>query len=169
VRRCLPPARALDLEGADMLVSDWMVADPVTVTPETKLFEAQKIMRDGGFRRLPVVARGHLVGIVTDRDLREAAPSKATSLSVFELNYLLSRLTVKDVMKTTVLTISPDDPIERAALLMNERKISGLPVVDGDVVVGILTITDLLQALVSLLDLEGGGRVTSPEYGARTP
>ena len=150
-----------------MLVSDWMVADPVTVTPETKLFEAQKVMRDGGFRRLPVVSRGRLVGIVTDRDLREAAPSKATSLSVFELNYLLSRLTVQDVMKTAVLTISPDDPIEKAALLMNEHKISGLPVVDGDSVVGILTITDLLQALVSLLDLETGGRVA--QLGREAP
>ncbi len=149
-----------------MLVSDWMVADPVTVTPDTKLFEAQKTMRDGGFRRLPVVSRGHLVGIVTDRDLREAAPSKATSLSVFELNYLLSRLTVKDVMKTSVLTVSPDDPIERAALLMNEHKISGLPVVDDDTVVGILTITDLLQALVSLLDLREGDRRPTAEEGA---
>ncbi|MEJ2665845.1 MAG: CBS domain-containing protein [Deinococcales bacterium] len=148
-----------------MLVSDWMVADPVTVTPGTKLFEAQKLMRDGGFRRLPVVSSGRLVGIVTDRDLREAAPSKATSLSVFELNYLLSRLTVKDVMKTSVLTISPDDPIERAALLMNEHKISGLPVVDAGVVVGILTITDLLQAFVSLLDLQEGGRLTGPPAG----
>ena len=152
-----------------MLVSDWMVADPVTVTPETKLFEAQKVMRDGGFRRLPVVSRGHLVGIVTDRDLREAAPSKATSLSVFELNYLLSRLTVKDVMKSAVLTVSPDDPIERAALLMNEHKISGLPVVDGDTEVGILTITDLLQALVSLLDLESGGRLPGGAREALTP
>ncbi len=144
-----------------MLVSDWMVTDPVTVTPDTKLFEAQKTMRDGGFRRLPVVAQGRLVGIVTDRDLREAAPSKATSLSVFELNYLLSRLTVKDVMKTAVLTVSPDDPIERAALLMSEHKISGLPVLDGDTVVGILTITDLLQAFVSMLDLREGGRVAA--------
>ncbi len=144
-----------------MLVSDWMVTDPVTVTPDTKLFEAQKTMRDGGFRRLPVVAQGRLVGIVTDRDLREAAPSKATSLSVFELNYLLSRLTVKDVMKTAVLTVSPDDPIERAALLMSEHKISGLPVLDGDAVVGILTITDLLQAFVSMLDLREGGRVAA--------
>jgi len=149
-----------------MLVSDWMVADPVTVTPETKLFEAQKTMRDGGFRRLPVVSRGRLVGIVTDRDLREAAPSKATSLSVFELNYLLSRLSVKDVMKTAVLTVSPDDGIERAALLMNEHKISGLPVIDGDVVVGILTITDLLQAFVTMLDLREGGRATPAERGA---
>ena len=152
-----------------MLVSDWMVADPVTVTPSTKLFEAQKLMRDGGFRRLPVVSSGRLVGIVTDRDLREAAPSKATSLSVFELNYLLSRLTVKEVMKTSVLTISPDDPIERAALLMNEHKISGLPVVDGGMVVGILTITDLLQAFVSLLDLQEGGRLTGRSETAATP
>jgi len=152
-----------------MLVSDWMVAEPVTVTPSTKLFEAQKLMRDGGFRRLPVVSSGRLVGIVTDRDLREAAPSKATSLSVFELNYLLSRLTVKEVMKTSVLTISPDDPIERAALLMNEHKISGLPVVDGGMVVGILTITDLLQAFVSLLDLQEGGRLTGRSETAATP
>lgn len=144
-----------------MLVSDWMVGEPVTVTPETKLFEAQKTMRDGGFRRLPVVSQGRLVGIVTDRDLREAAPSRATTLSVFELNYLLSRLTVKDVMKVPVLTVSPDDPVERAALLMNEHKISGLPVVDGTALVGIITITDLLQAFVTLLELRDGGRLSA--------
>jgi acetoin utilization protein AcuB len=138
-----------------------MVADPVTVMPETKLFEAQKTMRDGGFRRLPVVSKGRLVGIVTDRDLREAAPSRATTLSVFELNYLLSRLTVKDVMKAPVLTVSPDDPVERAALLMNEHKISGLPVVDGTTLVGIITITDLLQAFVTLLELREGGRLAA--------
>lgn len=144
-----------------MFVNDWMVADPVTVMPETKLFEAQKTMRDGGFRRLPVVSKGRLVGIVTDRDLREAAPSRATTLSVFELNYLLSRLTVKDVMKAPVLTVSPDDPVERAALLMNEHKISGLPVVDGTTLVGIITITDLLQAFVTLLELREGGRLAA--------
>ncbi len=142
-----------------MLVSDWMVTEPVTATPDTKLFEAQKAMRDGGFRRLPVLEHGHLVGIVTDRDLREAAPSRATTLSVFELNYLLSRLLVRDVMKAPVVTVSPDDPIERAALLMNERKFSGLPVMDNGMLVGILTITDLLQAFVSLLELETGGRL----------
>lgn len=152
-----------------MLVSDWMVAEPVTVTPETKLFEAQKTMRDGGFRRLPVVSQGRLVGIVTDRDLREAAPSRATTLSVFELNYLLSRLTVKDVMKAPVLTVSPDDPVERAALLMNEHKISGLPVVDGTALVGIITITDLLQAFVTLLELREGGRLAALQQESRGP
>ena len=144
-----------------MLVRDWMTADPQTVTAATPVMEAMQRLRDGGYRRLPVVRDGKLVGIVTDRDLKEATPSKATSLSVYELNYLLSKLTIKDVMTAPVMTIGPDGAIEEAALVMETHRVSGLPVVDHGKLVGILTITDLLRAFVRFLGLrEGGTRVT---------
>jgi acetoin utilization protein AcuB len=144
-----------------MLVRDWMTHDPQTVSATTPVLEAMQRLREGGFRRLPVVQEGRLVGIVTDRDLKEATPSKATTLSIYELNYLLSKLLVKDVMVAGVITVAPDDPIEHAALLMEEHRVSGLPVVDGAAIVGIVTITDLLRAFVGFLGLrEGGFRVT---------
>ena len=144
-----------------MLVRDWMTADPQTVTAATPVMEAMQQLREGGYRRLPVVRDGKLVGIVTDRDLKEATPSKATTLSVYELNYLLSKLTIKDVMTAPVMTIGPDDAIEEAALVMETHRVSGLPVVDHGRLVGILTITDLLRAFVRFLGLrEGGTRVT---------
>jgi acetoin utilization protein AcuB len=144
-----------------MLVRDWMTPDPHAVPPTVPVLEAMQLLREGGYRRLPVVKDGKLAGIVTDRDLKEATPSKATTLSVYELNYLLSKLTVRDVMRTPVITIGPDEPIEQAALTMESHRVSGLPVVDGGAVVGILTITDLLRAFVDFLGLrEGGRRVT---------
>ena len=144
-----------------MLVREWMTQDPTTVSATTPVMEAMQRLREGGFRRLPVVRDGSVVGIVTDRDLKEATPSKATTLSIYELNYLLSKLLVKDVMVKSVITVAPDDPIERAALLMEEHRVSGLPVVEGGRLVGILTITDLLRAFVGFLGLrEGGVRVT---------
>lgn len=144
-----------------MLVREWMTSNPQTVSAATPVMEAMQRLREGGFRRLPVVRDSKLIGIVTDRDLKEATPSKATTLSIYELNYLLSKLTVKDVMKAPVITVRADDPIEQAALLMEEHRVSGLPVLDGPNLVGILTITDLMRALVSFLALrEGGKRVT---------
>lgn len=144
-----------------MLVREWMTPTPRTVTADTPVMDAMQRLRDGGYRRLPVVRDGRLIGIVTDRDLKEATPSKATTLSVYELNYLLSKLQVKDVMRTPVITVRADDPIEQAALLMEEHRVSGLPVLDEGTLVGILTITDLMRALVSFLALrEGGVRVT---------
>ncbi|TVR91472.1 MAG: CBS domain-containing protein, partial [Trueperaceae bacterium] len=105
-----------------MLVREWMTGDPQTVSATTPVMEAMNRLREGGFRRLPVVREGRLVGIVTDRDLKEATPSKATTLSIYELNYLLSKLLVKDVMVASVITVGPDDPVEQAALLMEEHR-----------------------------------------------
>lgn len=142
-----------------MTVSDWMTASPYTVTSETPIMEAMYVLRENGFRRLPVVDDGALVGMVTDRDLKTASASSASTLSVFELNYLLSKLVVGQVMKVPVLTTHPDDPIEKAATLMHEHKVSGLPVVRDDTVLGILTITDILEAFVEILKLNEGGRL----------
>ncbi|UCH26162.1 MAG: CBS domain-containing protein [Trueperaceae bacterium] len=144
-----------------MLVKEWMTAEPATVSSSTSVMEAMQRLREGGYRRLPVLDEGKLIGIVTDRDLKEATPSGATTLSIYELNYLLSKLLVGEVMKTPVITVEADDPIERAALLMEEHKVSGLPVLERGRLVGILTITDLLRAFVLVLGLrEGGTRVT---------
>ena len=126
-----------------MFVQDWMSKTPVTISSNTPMFEAQELLKKGGFRRLPVVDDGKLVGIVTDRDFKEAAPSDATSLSIYELSYLLNQLTVKKIMHTPVITVKPTDTLEWAAMLMEEKKISGFPVVDNGEVVGVITITDV--------------------------
>jgi len=144
-----------------MLVREWMTPRPEVVTAGTPVMEAMERMRHGGYRRLPVMDEDRLIGIVTDRDLKEATPSSATTLSVYELNFLLGRMQVGEVMTTDLKTIDQDDTIEHAAVTMEEARVSGLPVVGPHGLVGILTITDLLRALVGFLGLrEGGTRVT---------
>jgi CBS domain-containing protein len=130
------------------LVRDWMTPDPITVDPQTTLPAAHKLMKESHVRRLPVVDKGHLVGIVTLGDLREASPTDATSLSIFELNYLLSHLTIEQIMTRDPYTLSPDTTIEAAARLMLEHKIGGLPVVDAGRLVGIITESDIFRMLV---------------------
>lgn len=131
------------------LVKDWMTPDPITIGPNTTLPEANRLMKECGIRRLPVVDNGRLVGIVTLGDVREASPSTATSLSIYELNYLLSRLTVEKIMTRDPITIAPETSLEAAARLMLEHKIGGLPVVDGAKVVGIITESDIFRLLVT--------------------
>ncbi len=145
-----------------MLVKDWMSPAPLTVSPETPVLEALRLLKERGFRRLPVVEGSKLIGIVTDKDLKDAMPSKATTLSVWEMSYLLAKLTVREVMATEVLTVNSLETLEDAALRMQEHKLGGMPVLDNaGALVGILTITDVLGALVRVLGLkEGGVRVT---------
>ena len=145
-----------------MLVKDWMSPAPLTVSPETPVLEALRLLKERGFRRLPVVEGSKLIGIVTDKDLKDAMPSKATTLSIWELSYLLSKLTVREVMASEVLTVNALETLEDAALRMQERKLGGMPVLDNaGALVGILTITDVLGALIRVLGLkEGGVRVT---------
>lgn len=144
-----------------MLVRDRMSSPAVTVTADTPFQDALSLMRDRKFRRLPVVnEHGHLVGIVSERDLLHAAPSPATSLSVWEVNYLLWKLQIKDVMTENVITVSPETPIEDAAQIMTTRRIGGLPVLDKHgAVLGLITETDVFHAFTELL---GGG-----EHGLR--
>jgi CBS domain-containing protein len=131
------------------LVKEWMTREVVTVSPETTLPEAHRLMTDKKIRRLPVVARGRLVGIVTRGDVRGAEPSGATSLSIWEINYLLSKLKVEEIMTPRPATISPDATIGEAAGLMLEKKISGLPVVNVEgQVVGIITESDIFRLVV---------------------
>jgi len=144
-----------------MLVRDWMTPNPTTITPDTPVLDAIKLLKDQGYRRLPVVDGNKLVGIVTDKDLKDAMPSKATTLSVWELNYLLSKLTVAEVMAKPVITVEADEPLEEAALLMEEYRIGGLPVMEKGTLVGIITITDVLKAFIEVMGLrEGGLRLT---------
>jgi acetoin utilization protein AcuB len=131
------------------LIRDWMSKDVLTVDPKTPIAEAYRLMKERKVRRLPVVKDGRLIGIVTLGDVREASPSSATSLSIWELNYLWAQLTVDRVMKTHVITIAPDATIMDAASLMLEHKISGLPVVDDGTLVGIITESDIFRMLVT--------------------
>lgn len=131
------------------LVKDWMSRDVLTVDPKTPIAEAYRLMKERKVRRLPVVKDGHLVGIVTLGDVREASPSSATSLSIWELNYLWAQLTVDRVMKSPVIKIAHDATVLEAARLMLEHKISGLPVVDGNTLVGIITESDIFRMLIT--------------------
>jgi len=130
------------------LVLEWMNPHPITVSPKTTLSEAHRIMAERNIRRLPVVEDNKLVGIVTSGDLRQAAPTIATSLSLFELNTLLNKATVDKIMKREVITIAPKSLIREAARVMLFKKISGLPVMDGDKLVGIITESDIFRMLV---------------------
>jgi CBS domain-containing protein len=130
-------------------VRSWMTEKVITITPQTTLPEAQRIMLEHKIRRLPVMKSGKLVGIVTLGDIREANPSDATTLSIYELNYLMDRLTAKDFMTPNPITITPDATIAEAARLMVEHKIGGLPVIDRDDLVGIITETDFCRLLIS--------------------
>lgn len=136
-----------------MLVGQRMQRDVVTVTPGTSVTGASRLLQEHRIRHLPVVDRGRLVGIVTDRDIRRVLPSPATSLEVHELLYLLDRLTVGEVMTGKVITVTPETPTEEAARLLVEHRIGCLPVLQGDRLAGILTETDLLAALAEVLGI----------------
>lgn len=128
------------------LVRNWMTRDVLTITPETTLPEAHRIMTENRIRRLPVIEEGRLIGIVTLGDVREAEPSAATSLSIWELNYLLSRLNIAEIMTREPLTIRADATVREAAQLMLSSKVSGLPVLDdAGAVIGIITESDIFR------------------------
>jgi acetoin utilization protein AcuB len=125
-----------------------MTAPPITASPDMPVLEARQLMIDKRIRHLLVTEGPNLLGIVTDRDIRLNLPSPATSLSVWEINYLLARLTVESVMTRTVITVDPRRDARAAAQLMLYHKIGAVPVVDGATLVGIITETDLLRAFV---------------------
>jgi len=132
-----------------MRVQDIMTISCITAPPETPVLEARQMMLEKRIRHLLVVDGTTLMGIVTDRDIRLNLPSPATSLSVWEINYLLARMTVANVMSKNVATIDPARDAKEAAQLMLDRKIGALPVVsNGRQLVGIITETDLLRAFV---------------------
>ncbi len=145
-----------------MLVGERMSHPPITIPPEMSIHDAIALLKKERIRRAPVTKDDKMVGIVSDKDLLNASASPATSLSVWELNYLLSKLTVGEVMTRQVITVAEDTPIEEAARIMADNKIGGLPVMKGDRVVGIITETDLFKILLELMGArERGVRVTA--------
>ncbi len=132
------------------LIKDWMTRDVQTITPDTTVPEAHRLMTQNNIRRLPVLDGERLVGIVTRGDVRGAEASDATSLSIWELNYLLSRLEISKVMTKKPITVSPGSTIREAAQTMIDNKISGLPLVDDKgKIVGIITESDIFRLVVS--------------------
>lgn len=146
-----------------MFVRDRMTSPAITVTSDMPFQEALKTMQAHRFRRLPVVdKKGKLIGIVSERDLLYASPSPATSLNVWELTYLLSKIEVRELMTKEVITTTPETPIEDAARLMIEKKVGGLPVIDEEnYPVGIITDADVFKTLVEMFgENESGLRLT---------
>jgi acetoin utilization protein AcuB len=145
-----------------MLVRERMSTKPVTISADLSITEALRVMRRNQVRRLPVLDReGKLVGIVSEKDLLYASPSPATSLSIYEMHDLLSRLRVSELMTTDLITVTPDIPLEEAARIMADNKIGGLPVVENGNLVGIITETDIFKVFLELLGArEKGLRLT---------
>lgn len=136
------------------LVRDWMAPHPITIEPKTTVPHAHKLMKEFSIRRLPVVERERLMGIVTLGDLRAAEPSDSNLLSKYELRDLLAKQTVDEIMTWEPITANPDMPIQQAARLMMMHRIAGLPVVENDQLVGIITESDIFRALVDQLPSE---------------
>jgi acetoin utilization protein AcuB len=135
-----------------MLVRERMSYPVITVHPGLPIMEALSLMSEERLRRLPVVYnRGRLLGIVSKKDLLHAAPSDATSLDIWEINYLVNKITVGRVMATDVITIDGDTPLEEAARIMADNKVGGLPVLHKGKVVGIITETDLFKVFLEML------------------
>lgn len=144
-----------------MLVKNRMSTQLLTVKEDTPVLEATELMRKNSVHRLPVIRGEKVVGIVTEDDLLRVSPSTATSLSVFEVNYLLSKLMVKDAMAKDVIIIDPDSTLEEAALIMREKNVGALPVVKEGKLVGIITESNIFDAFIELMGLkETGARVT---------
>jgi acetoin utilization protein AcuB len=135
-----------------MFVRDRMSTPAVTIPSDTPFQEALQNMQDHGFRRLPVVdGKGRLVGIISERDLLHASPSSATSLSIWEIHYLLYKIRIRELMTAKVISTSPDTPVEEAARLMAANKIGALPVVSDDgIVVGVITETDNFKTFIEM-------------------
>jgi len=142
-----------------MKVRELMTGAPITVGPDTPVFDARQTMLKERIRHLLVTEGTRLVGIVTDRDIRLNLPSQATSLSVWEINHLLTKLTVGEVMTRAVITIGPDREARDAAVLMLDHAIGALPVMDGGRLVGIVTEADILRGFVWLT---GGPTAAKP-------
>jgi acetoin utilization protein AcuB len=144
-----------------MFVGERMSHPVIAIPPDTPIVDALNLMKRERIRRAPVVKEGKMVGIISDKDLLNASPSQATSLSIWEMNYLLSKIKVKDVMTKEVLTVQEDTPIEEAARIMADNKIGGLPVMRDGHVVGVITETDLFKIFLELMGArELGVRVT---------
>lgn len=142
-----------------MQIRDWMTTEVVTVGLDTSMLKVSKLMKEHGIRRVPVIdAQRRVIGIVSDRDVKDASPSKATTLDMHELYYLLSELKVKDIMTPEPVTVNTSDTVERVALLMEEKSIGSLPVLDEEgKLAGIITDHDLFKVLIQVTGVLHGG------------
>jgi acetoin utilization protein AcuB len=135
-----------------MFVKDLMTPHPITITPESSITAAERVMKENNIRHLPVVSPGGaLIGLLTRTTLEQVLPSKLTTLSVFELHYQLDKITVRQAMLRQVVTVGEDVPIEQAARMMWEKKVGCLPVMRGNLLVGIVTDIDLMRTMFDLL------------------
>jgi acetoin utilization protein AcuB len=130
-----------------------MATEVITLTPDQSLLKAMNLLQQKRIRHLPVVREGRVVGMVTEYDVRKAGASDATTLSIYELNYLLDRIKVSDFMTKNVITVSPDEPIEVAAKKIYDHKIGALPVVEKDQLVGLITSSDILETFIEVLGI----------------
>lgn len=152
-----------------MKVRERMSRDLAVVTPETSIADAFQLMQERRIRRLPVMSKNKLVGIVTIKDLNKVSPSSATSLSIFELNYLLAKTKIKDILPKNmeVITIDADANIEKAAVLMREHQIGGIPVLENGELVGIITETNIFDAFIDILGVNRPGTRIDMEVDER--
>ncbi len=151
-----------------MRVKEMMTKNPVTIEPDTLVLDARRIMKEKNIHRLPVIEKGKLIGIVTKHDLLDAAPSPATPVSVHDLNYLLSKMKVKEIMKKNPLTVTPNTPFEDALRIGQEKKIGSFPVVENGKLVGITTESDIVRYLIHALGIhEEGSRITIVGLGEK--
>src|SRR4029078_7347724 len=134
-----------------MFVGEIMSRPVISVSPDAPINEVLAMFKKEHIRRAPVIKNGKLIGILSERDLLNASPSPATTISMWEMNYLISKVTVKQVMTKKVITVEKDTPIEEAARIMADKKIGGVPVVNAEKVVGIITETDLFKAFLELM------------------
>jgi len=140
-----------------MYVRHWMATDVVTVSPDDPVTLAIRLMREKNIRHLPVVEKNKLVGILSDRVIKDYLPSEATTLDIFELHYLLGQVRIRKIMRSPVFSAPPDTPVEEAALLLHDHQISCLPIVEGDKVVGMITDKDMYTALIHITGVKRDG------------
>ncbi|MDH4162944.1 MAG: CBS and ACT domain-containing protein [Nitrospirota bacterium] len=140
-----------------MYVSDWMTQKVYTLESHDFLSNAIAVMKEKGIKHLPIVKGSKVKGILSDRDIKEFSPSKATTLDIYELHYLLANTRIKDVMRPKVITTTPDTPVEEAAMIMLDNNIGCLPVLDNGCLCGIISDRDIYRAMVDITGVRHGG------------
>ena len=140
-----------------MFVSDWMAKKVYTVTPDDSISDAIRLMKEHRVKHLPVVKEARIKGMVSDRDIRDFSPSGATSLDIYELHYLIAKTKVREIMQTEVITTGPDTPIEEAAIVLYDKDIGCLPVIDNRKLAGIISDKDIFRALIDITGARHGG------------
>lgn len=140
-----------------MLIKDWMATTILTVDANTSVMRATRTMKENNIRRLPVMSHGKLIGVITDRDLKEASPSSTSDIDIHEMYYLLSEMKVKDVMTDKCISLKQDDTLEKAALVMLKERISGIMILDDEEkLVGLLSETDILRGFIQATGIQDG-------------